>query len=97
MRLRTRVVNGRAVAGPADVRPHPRGRAHQRLRVLVADRDGWTCQLCWEPIDPKLRRPHPLALAIDHIVEVAAGGSDAMSNLRAAHADCNARRRALRP
>ena len=92
MRLRTRVVRGRTVAAPADVRPHPRGRAYQAVRLAVAERDGWICQLCWQPIDARLRRPHPMALAVDHVVLLSAGGSDVMSNLRAAHADCNARR-----
>ena len=89
MRLRTRIVNGRVTVGPADVRPHPRGRAHDRVRQAVADRDRWTCQLCGKPIDPALKRPHPKALQLDHVVPLAAGGSDSIENLRAAHASCN--------
>lgn len=92
-RLRTRVVDGRVVVTPADVRAHPRGRAYERVRQAVADRDGWICQLCGRPIDPALRRPHAMALHVDHVDELAAGGSDALANLRAAHARCNTSRR----
>lgn len=94
VKLRTRIVNGRVIVGPAEVRPHPRGRGHAAVRQAVADRDGWICQLCGEPIDLALRRPHPFALAVDHVVGLAAGGSDEISNLRATHALCNSRRRA---
>lgn len=60
----------------------------QRLRIL--DRDGWVCQICHEPIDPKLAAGHPLAATIDHIVSVNAGGDwFEDDNLQAAHLKCN--------
>lgn len=90
-KLRTRVVAGVAVVGPSEVRPHPRGRAWDRIRMAVAERDRWVCQLCGEAIDPALKRPHPRALHAHHVIELAAGGSDAMSNLQASHARCNER------
>lgn len=48
--------------------------------------------ICGQPIDRTLKRPHPKALAIDHTVALAAGGSNAPSNLAATHADCNLRK-----
>jgi 5-methylcytosine-specific restriction endonuclease McrA len=89
VRLRTRIVNGRAVATSADVRAHPRGRAYERVRLAVAERDAWICQLCGQPIDRRLRRPDPMALSVHHVIEFAAGGSHAMSNLQAAHDICH--------
>lgn len=95
MRLRTHVVRGRvAVVARGAVRVHPRGRAHDRVRQAVAERDGWICQLCHEPIDPALRRPDPMALHVDHVEQLADGGSDAPSNLRATHELCHRRRHA---
>lgn len=69
--------------------PRPRGNAFEPTRQRVAERDGWTCALCGEAIDPALRKPHPDALHIDHLEQRAAGGSDDPSNLRATHARCN--------
>lgn len=69
----------------------PRGNAFEATRQRIANRDGWICQLpdCGKPIDPQLRKPHPMALAIDHILPRAAGGTDEDHNLQAAHALCN--------
>jgi 5-methylcytosine-specific restriction endonuclease McrA len=53
------------------------------------ERDGWTCQLCLDPIDPALRVPDPMAATLDHVVPLAQGGSHSMQNLQAAHFMCN--------
>lgn len=55
-------------------------------------RDGWVCGLCAKQIDPDLRHPDPMSPSIDHIVPLAAGGSDVPVNLQAAHLVCNTRK-----
>lgn len=93
MRLTTRVVRGRVVtlAAGAKLRKRPSGNAFAPTRQRIAERDRWTCALCGERIDPRLRKPHPRALAIHHVDGVANGGSDVDENLRATHARCNER------
>lgn len=60
--------------------------------MRIAQRDGWVCQLCLEPIDRRLRKPHPRALHVDHVKRRADGGGDHDGNLRATHACCNLER-----
>ena len=55
------------------------GRAWDRLRLLILDRDQWLCQAC--------RRRD--ACEVDHIVAKADGGSDAPSNLQSLCSDCH--------
>jgi len=63
----------------------------RRWRRICA-RDAYVCWLCHQPIDPTARVPHDLAPTVDHVVPLAAGGSDDDGNLRAAHFSCNSRR-----
>lgn len=62
-------------------------------RELVFERDGWICQLCFEPVDPTLTWPHRMMATIDHIIPVVNGGAHVQSNVRLAHLSCNTRRR----
>jgi 5-methylcytosine-specific restriction endonuclease McrA len=48
-----------------------------------------TCHLCGERIDRWLKYPHLRSLSIDHIVPRSKGGTNARSNLAAAHLECN--------
>lgn len=76
--------------------PEPRRRKGHRRKTYVEqhrdkvyERDRLICQICQIPTDPNAglyddRRP-----VLDHIVRVADGGSDQMSNLRTAHRWCN--------
>jgi 5-methylcytosine-specific restriction endonuclease McrA len=69
----------------------------RRLRLRIFLRDRWICGLCREPINPRLRYPHPRSGQIHHLVSVAT--LDAR-NLVAAHKECNfraARRESLTP
>jgi 5-methylcytosine-specific restriction endonuclease McrA len=93
LKLSTRVIRGRVVtlAAGTKLRTRPSGNAFAPTRRRIAERDGWTCALCRESIDPRLRKPHPRALAIHHVDGVANGGTDADENLRATHARCNER------
>jgi hypothetical protein len=74
--------------------------AKRRLKVLW--RDGWECKMpvCLHPspadpdrvdrtINPRARAGTPWAATVDHVIPVAAGGTDKQENLRAAHALCN--------
>jgi 5-methylcytosine-specific restriction endonuclease McrA len=65
-------------------------RAHDKaiaLRREVAERDGWICQLCYEPIDRAAKGPR--SLEVDHRTARSRGGSDDLENLQAAHMSCN--------
>jgi 5-methylcytosine-specific restriction endonuclease McrA len=62
-----------------------RGRSYRRA-ALQTLREEQTCWLCHQPARPDDR------LVADHVVPRVIGGPDARSNLRAAHASCNARR-----
>lgn len=67
-------------------------------RLVVADRDGWICQLCFDPIDPNT--PHklengqnnPWYLHIDHVIPLSRGGDHSYANVQASHATCNLRK-----
>jgi 5-methylcytosine-specific restriction endonuclease McrA len=61
----------------------------KRKRFAVLSRDGFRCAYCG-------RSPPEVELHVDHIVPVSAGGSDEESNLRAACADCNLGKGAIR-
>lgn len=72
-------------------RTRDRQRAHRwRIkRTAIFERDGWTCQICHEPVDGSLCYPHHHAATIDHIVPVSRGGTDDPANLQTAHMVCN--------
>lgn len=55
----------------------------------IAERDGWACQICGDPVDRGEVVPHPMAPTIDHIIALANGGHDVPSNVQLAHFACN--------
>lgn len=55
----------------------------------VWDRDGGTCQLCHEPVDPDLPWPHPMRATLDHVIPLARGGMHERANVQLAHMRCN--------
>lgn len=59
---------------------------------LVFERDGWICQLCFEPVDPTLMWPDTMAKSLDHIVPVSLGGPHIYDNVQLAHFKCNAQK-----
>lgn len=90
------------IACPQCGSPWPRRRVSKRLRLQIADRDGWICHRCRNPIDPALSEPpwvprsrsgigrHALCLVADHYpVSLSEGGPTIPANLRAAHSLCN--------
>lgn len=53
------------------------------------------CGICGGPIDYSLRWPDPGCFVVDHIVPLARGGADNLSNKQAAHnIPCNSKKRA---
>jgi 5-methylcytosine-specific restriction endonuclease McrA len=66
-------------------------------RMVVAERDGWICQLCDGPIDPTLIFPDPWHLNVDHIVPLVKGGEHSYSNSQATHFRCNNSKRDKMP
>lgn len=77
-----------------DTRPTAAARGYctaawQRTRLAVIARDEGRCQLCGELVDGADRTAH-----IDHIIEKANGGTDALENLRLVHRHCHSRRHA---
>lgn len=84
---------------PPTARPKPESRPNshargygsqewQRTRLAVIARDMGVCQMCGILVRGKGQAQ------IDHIVEKAVGGSDAMSNLRLLCLPCHSRRHA---
>lgn len=47
------------------------------------------CALCGKKIERQLQWPHPQSFSIDHVIPVAHGGTDDISNVQAAHLRCN--------
>lgn len=58
-------------------------------RRAVYERDDWTCQLCFGPIDRTADPNSDWAPSLDHIIPSSTGGTDAIENLRATHRWCN--------
>ena len=67
----------------------------QRMRQQIA-RSKPACHICGQPIDYTLPHLDPKSFVIDHVVPLAKGGEDALSNVKAAHRlrDCNSTKRA---
>ena len=69
-------------------------------RLVVAERDGWICQLCFEPIDQNATyrdesgKGNPGYLNVDHKYPLAKGGDHSYANSQAAHSVCNKRKSA---
>lgn len=48
------------------------------------------CGICGQPVDKKLRYPHPMSACIDHIIPIDRGGHPSdIHNLQLAHWKCN--------
>lgn len=58
----------------------------------VYGRDGWTCGICQQPVDPDLRHPDPMSPSLDHIVPLSLGGRHSRANTQLAHLLCNIRK-----
>lgn len=66
------------------------GYAWQRLRLVILERDNWTCQV---PIPGRPnQRCGKYARTVDHILPRSQGGPTIPTNLRAACVRCNSRK-----
>jgi hypothetical protein len=82
----------RDYAAKRRARAHAAGRI-ERIDVLVlAERDGWTCWLCEQPVDPSLTYPDHGYRSVDHVIPLGRGGAHTYENVRLAHWICNVRR-----
>lgn len=52
-------------------------------RILAQTRAA--CHICGQTIDYKLPHTDPKSFVADHVIPLAKGGEDALSNIRAAH------------
>lgn len=68
------------------------GRIETVSRTAVYERDGWTCQLCGDPVNPDRKWPDQMCPSLDHITPLSAGGDHTMDNVRLAHWLCNSLR-----
>lgn len=61
------------------------------VRLSIYERDGWICQLCFDPVDPNLPTSDEWAATLDHIVcqSWTDEPDHSAENLRLAHRWCN--------
>lgn len=59
------------------------------LRLVIAERDRWTCAICGKRVNRRLRHPAPLCASLDHVIPVSEGGTSDVWNLRLTHLQCN--------
>jgi 5-methylcytosine-specific restriction endonuclease McrA len=91
-------------ANPDSVRAHGQDAKFKRRARLrqapyesftIADvraRYGDDCYLCGEPIDFRLKWPHPLSPSLDHVVPLARGGKHTLDNVAMTNLACNLRK-----
>ena len=58
-------------------------------RAAIAKRDSYRCGICGGGVNMSLTHPDPGYGSLDHILPVAMGGDDDISNLQLAHLRCN--------
>jgi len=80
--VRKRIAEGRRI-------PHRTSWITGNRRVEVYERDGWICQICFEPVDRAADSNDDWAPSLDHIVPASKGGTHELTNLRLAHRWCN--------
>ena len=63
----------------------------------VAEREGWRCWLCDEPVDPDMSVNDPRGPSIDSVVTKAKAKRSGPAEERLAHRGCNTRKGAVTP
>jgi len=64
-----------------------------RDRARIA-RDKPACHVCGSSIDYTLPHLDPMSFVVDHVIPLAKGGPDVIENKKAAHRECNSKKRA---
>lgn len=67
-------------------------RGYRKHKVIVFERDGYTCWLCGTPTSRIFKHDDPLSPTLDHLTPRAHGGTDDLDNLGTAHWICNSLR-----
>jgi 5-methylcytosine-specific restriction endonuclease McrA len=62
-------------------------------RARIA-RDKPACHICGKAIDYTLPHLDPWSFVLDHVKPLKLGGSDTLENKKAAHRECNSKKRA---
>lgn len=57
--------------------------------LLVFERDNWTCNICGNRINKRLRGDSWMRATLDHIMPLSRGGTHTYDNVAAAHWICN--------
>ena len=63
----------------------------------VAERDGWRCWLCDQPVDPEMSVNDPRGPSVDAVITKAKSRKKGAVDERLAHRDCNTRKGAVTP
>jgi hypothetical protein len=63
----------------------------------VAERDGWRCWLCDEPVDPRMSVNDDRGPSVDGLTTTKAGKGKSGTTERLAHRGCNSRKGAIKP
>jgi hypothetical protein len=63
----------------------------------VAERDGWRCWLCDEPVDPQMSVNDPRGPSVDAVTTKAKSKAKGVTEERLAHRACNTRKGAVAP
>lgn len=67
-----------------------RGVTVEKFKAIeVFERDGWICQLCFEPVDRTKKMPHPKSVALDHVLPISLGGAHSRDNTQCSCRACN--------
>ena len=74
---------------------NPHNGSIYRRKAKAARESGDVCWLCLEPIDHRLKWPHPMSAAADHVDPLKTGGA-LLGEMRPSHKVCNERRQAGR-
>ena len=84
--------SGNRLAGPLKPKSDSRsGPEWERIKAIVKERDDYTCVRCGAEDNPN--NPSVVQLTVDHIVPVAKGGLNILSNLETLCADCHSKKR----
>lgn len=63
----------------------------------VFERDGWTCQLCFQAIARDVPSTWKNSKSIDHVLPLSRGGNHSRANVVAAHVGCNSKKADMTP